>query len=126
MEDLTEVPENEHERHIHIFFHNLKGFDGLFIIEQLYKQQREVKDQLTNGSKVLAFVSGTLHFKHSLCFLPFPLEKFPATFHLRELKKGFFPHSFFTRTNLNGIAVLSRGNLMSIAINSFRKFSRWK
>lgn len=101
MEDLTEVHENEYERHIHIFFHNLKGFNGLFIIEQLYQQQRGVKDQLTNGANVLSFVSGTLHFKDSLCFLPFPLEKFAATFHLCELKKGFFPHSFHTRANLN-------------------------
>lgn len=35
MEDLIEVPENEHERYIHIFFHNLERFDGLFVIEQL-------------------------------------------------------------------------------------------
>ena len=35
-----------------------------------------------------------------MCFLPFALEKFPATFHLTELKKGFFCHKFHVEANL--------------------------
>ena len=90
LDDLTEVEDNEKERDIHIFFHNMKGFDGISIMDELYKQQREVANQLTVGAKVLHFQSGTIHFKDSMCFLPFALETFSATFHLKELKKVSF------------------------------------
>ena len=96
LDDLTEVPDRDDEREILVVFHNLKGFDGMFILHELYQQQREVADQLTVGAKVLSFKSGPLKFIDSLCFLPMPLTSFPSTFNLTELKKGFFPHLFNT------------------------------
>ena len=84
------------EQPLIILFHNLKGFDGIFILNSLYKAMRTVEEQLTIGAKVLSFKSGALVFKDSLCFLPMPLSSFPATFGLTELKKGFFPHAFNT------------------------------
>ena len=84
------------EQPLIILFHNLKGFDGIFILNSLYKAMRTVEEQLTIGAKVLSFKSGALVFKDSLCFLPMPLSNFPATFGLTELKKGFFPHAFNT------------------------------
>ena len=82
------------EQPLIILFHNLKGFDGIFILHALYKAMRTVEEQLTIGAKVLSFKSGPLVFKDSLCFLPMPLSNFPATFGLTEMKKGFFPHAF--------------------------------
>ena len=100
LDDLPEVPENnEQQRQVIVIFHNLKGFDGIFIINELYQQQRQVINQLTVGAKVLSFTSGPLKFIDSLCFLPMPLASFPATFNLTELKKGFFPHLFNTPEN---------------------------
>ena len=96
LDDLTEVPDRDDEREILVVFHNLKGFDGKFILHELYQQQREVVDLLTVGAKVLSFKSGPLKFIDSLCFLPMPLASFPSTFNLTELKKGFFPHLFNT------------------------------
>ena len=96
LDDLTDLPDSEGEREILVVFHNLKGFDGMFILHELYQQQREVVDQLTVGAKVLSFKSGPLKFIDSLCFLPMPLASFPSTFNLTELKKGFFPHLFNT------------------------------
>ncbi|CAH3173735.1 unnamed protein product [Porites evermanni] len=96
LDDLTDIPDSESERTILVVFHNLKGFDGMFILHELYQQQREVVDQLTVGAKVLSFRSGPLKFIDSLCFLPMPLASFPSTFNLTELKKGFFPHLFNT------------------------------
>ncbi|CAH3144899.1 unnamed protein product, partial [Porites lobata] len=96
LDDLTDVPDCEGEREILVVFHNLKGFDGMFILYELYQQQREVVDQLTVGAKVLSFRSGPLKFIDSLCFLPMPLASFSSTFNLTELKKGFFPHLFNT------------------------------
>ena len=96
LDDLTEVPDRDQEQEILVVFHNLKGFDGMFILHELYQQQCEVADQLTVGAKVLSFKSGPLKFIDSLCFLPMPLTSFPSTFNLTELKKGFFPHLFNT------------------------------
>ena len=96
LDDLTDIPDSEGEREILVVFHNLKGFDGMIILHELYQQQREVADQLTVGAKVLSFKSGAVKFIDSLCFLPMPLASFPSTFNLTELKKGFFPHLFNT------------------------------
>lgn len=93
------VDEDGDDRSIIILFHNFKGYDGMFILQHLYRTQREVTDQIVQGAKVLSLRSGSFTFKDSLCFLPFPLASFPATFGLTELKKGFFPHKFNTRTN---------------------------
>ena len=68
LDDLTDIPDSEGEREILVVFHNLKGFDGMFILHELYQQQREVTDQLTVGAKVLSFKSGPVKFIDSLCF----------------------------------------------------------
>ena len=94
LDDLTEVPGKEQQRQVIVVFHNLKSFDGVFLIHELYDQQRSVENQITVGAKVLSFTSGLLKFIDSLCFLPMPLSSFSATFNLTELKKGFFPHLF--------------------------------
>ena len=59
---LVDVPDSDGEREIPVVFHSLKGFDGMFILHELYQQQREVVDQLTMGAKVLSFKSGPLKF----------------------------------------------------------------
>ena len=101
LDDLAEEPDSEQQRNIIAVLHNLKGFDSMFIIHELYDQQRSVENQLTLGAKVLSFKSGPLTFIDSLCFLPMPLASFASTFNLTELKKGFFPHLFNTPDNQN-------------------------
>ena len=100
LDELADV-DCDREREIIIVFHNLKGFDSVFVINELYQQQREVVEQLTVGAKVLSFRSGPLKFIDSLSFLPMPLASFASTFNLSELKKGFFPHLFNTPDNQN-------------------------
>ena len=99
LDHLVAVPDSDEEREIIVVFHNLKGFDGMFILHELYQQQPEVVDQLTVGAKVLSFKSGPFKFIDSLCFLPMPLASFPSTFNLTKLKKEFFPHLFNTPDN---------------------------
>ena len=84
------------ERPVIVLFHNLKGFDGVFILNALYQDGRRVINQACMGAKVLTFKCGPITFKDSLCFLPFPLSAFPATFGIQELKKGYFSHGFNT------------------------------
>jgi len=53
MNNLTKV--KDQKRDLMVMFHNLKGFDGNFIIEQLYRQGIKVENQLTTGAKTLEF-----------------------------------------------------------------------
>ena len=89
------------ERPVIALFHNLKGFDGVFILNTLYKDGWSVTEQFCMGAKVLSFKTGPITFKDSLCFLPFPLSAFPSTFGIPELKKGYFPHAFNTPDHQN-------------------------
>ena len=36
LDDLTDIPDREGEREALVLFHNLKGFDGMFILHELY------------------------------------------------------------------------------------------
>ena len=53
LDDLTDIPDSEGEREILVVIHNLKSFDGMFILHELYQQQREVTDQLTVGASLV-------------------------------------------------------------------------
>ena len=92
------------QRDLIVIFHNLKGFDGNFIIEELYKQGMKVADQLTTGAKTLKctyfYETTGITFKDSLCFMPMALSELPGMFNFEELHKGWFPHAFHTRENL--------------------------
>lgn len=79
---------------LHIFFHNLKGFDGVFIMNTLYKQNLKVTDNMGTGTKMLHFKHKNLIFKDSLSFLNMPVTNFTKTFGLTELTKGWFRTSF--------------------------------
>ena len=50
-EALTEVEDDERPRKVITFFHNLRGFDGNYILEALYDQGRAVERPLTQGAK---------------------------------------------------------------------------
>lgn len=94
---LRWVKENKKEGkpyHLTIFFHNLKGFDGMFIIDALYKMNLKVTDIMATGTKMLHFKHKHFTFKDSLCFLNMPLTNFTKTFGLKELKKAGFDTSF--------------------------------
>lgn len=97
--DTLVMVEGDEARDVIVVFHNFKGYDSMFILQQLFKEHRTVTDQINVGTKVLSLRTGNLKFIDSLCFLPFPLASFPATFGLRELRKGFFPHLFNTLNN---------------------------
>ena len=86
---------------LQVYFHNFRGFDGVFIIKQLYDMNLKVSKVLMTGQKILYFECGHLKFKDSMSFLNMPLENFTKTFGLTELKKGYFPHKFNGEENLN-------------------------
>ena len=102
LEKLAWIPagkKKKKERPVIVLFHNLKGFDGVFILKTLYQHRWRVTKQFSMGAKVLSFKCGPITFKDSLCFLPYPLSAFPDTFKITETKKGYFPHAFNTPQN---------------------------
>ena len=88
--------------------HNLKGYDGYFILQFLY--DNAVKpDVIMNGAKIMSItVPGMgITFKDSLNYFPMALSKLPKAFGIQELCKGYFPISF-TRTRTRITTVNSR------------------
>lgn len=80
---LSAVKENPRRRNIsfgkkgkqlHIFFHNFRGFDGWFIIKQLYDMNLKVSKVRTTGQKILYFECGNLKCKDSMSFLNMPFS----------------------------------------------------
>lgn len=90
LEELAVDHDGDH-RNVNVIFHNLKGYDGTFILQPCFAMHREVTDQITVGTKILSLKLDRLTFKDSLWFLPFPLANFPATFRINELCKGILP-----------------------------------
>ena len=79
--------------------HNFKGYDGYFILDELYKQHATNLKQTVNGAKILSLELPNIKFIDSMNFFPMALSNFPKTFGLNEMKKGFFPHFFNTQQN---------------------------
>ena len=98
LEELAVDQDGDNQNFI-VIFHNLKGYDGMFILQHCYAAHREVTDQITVGTKILSLTSDRLTFKDLLCFLPFLLANFPATSEINKMCKGFFPHKFNTLEN---------------------------
>ncbi len=74
--------------------HNMKAYDGIFILNYIIKNmlpyEKKMPEVISNGTKILSLEFRTIKIIDSLSFLPMALEKFPKTFDLKELKKGFF------------------------------------
>jgi len=127
LESLT-VDQDGDDRSVIAVFHNLKGYDGMFLLQHCYAKHRDVTDQITVGTKVLSFKSDRLIFKDSLCFLPFPLANFPSTFGIQELVKGFFPHKFNTRKNQDYEGLMSPAEMYdpdSMSTKKKTEFEQW-
>ena len=82
--------------------HNLQGYDGYFI--QNYLNENAVKYEIIlRGAKILSMTVPMFNMKFidSLNFIPMSLAKFPKTFGMTELCKGYFPHLFNKEENQN-------------------------
>ena len=82
--------------------HNFQGYDGYFI--QNYLNENAVKyEVILRGAKILSMTVPMFNMKFidSLNFIPMNLAKFPKTFGMTELCKGYFPHLFNKEENQN-------------------------
>lgn len=109
--------------------HNMRGFDGQFILAYLLKQG--LKPQIIpNGSKIMKIKLSSFNISiiDSFNFLPMGLAKFPKTFGVEEITKGYFPHLFNTEENQTYVGELPSKKyycpeFMTEAARF--KFSRW-
>ena len=91
----------EHDQSI-VIAHNFQGYDSYFILKHL-DQEAIPYEVIYNGAKCMTLTTKrkgkkqfavVIKFIDSLNFIPMPLAKFPKTFGLDELCKGYFPHYF--------------------------------
>ena len=75
--------------------HNARGYDLHFVLK--WPIDQGIKPYCVyNGCKIMfmEIPKLSIRFIDSLNFLQMPLNLFPKTFGINELKKGFFPHYF--------------------------------
>ena len=82
--------------------HNFQGYDGYFIQKYL-NENAVMHEPLLRGAKIVSLTVPMFNIKFidSLNFIPMSLAKFPKTFGMRELCKGYFPHLFNKEENQN-------------------------
>ena len=94
----------EQHQNVMAIAHNLKGYDGMFIMEYLINQSIRPAKVILNGTKLMYLnVQKSLNITliDSYNHLPQRLSSLPKAFGLQELKKGWFPHFFNTKDNQN-------------------------
>ena len=93
---------DEKHQNYTVLAHNMKGFDGYFLLEYLISNSIMPSKIIYAGSKIMHLqVDRGLNIKvsDSLNFLPMKLAALPKAFGLEELKKGWFPHHFNRKEN---------------------------
>ncbi|KAK3107774.1 hypothetical protein FSP39_021983 [Pinctada imbricata] len=93
---------DENHKGFTVIFHNL-SYDGQFLLQYLLSQSIKPSFVIYRGSKIQMFnVPGvSMRVIDSFNFLPMALAKLPKAFQLESLAKGYFPHFFTCRENLN-------------------------
>ena len=90
------------QKHYTALAHNLKGYDGVFIanycINDLMSNET-YPEMIATPTKLLQISFRNVKVIDSLSFLQMALDKFPKTFDIPEMKKGFYPHKFNTPNN---------------------------
>jgi len=103
MNDLQKECVKKKVKRIFIVAHNFKGYDGRFILQELFERRYVRIDPIFTGTKILKLDVGLVRFIDSVSFLPLKLEQLPKSFPHPglHLKKGTFPHLFNREENYN-------------------------
>ena len=82
--------------------HNFQGYDGYFI-QKYFNENCVMYEIILTGAKIMSLTVPMFNIKFvdSLNFIPMGLAKFPQTFGMTELCKGYFPHHFNKEGNQN-------------------------
>ena len=77
--------------------HNLKGYDGTFIANYCINNLTSADsfpEMIATPTKLLQIQFKKVKIIDSYSFMAMALDKFPTTFDIPEMKKGFYPHMF--------------------------------
>lgn len=112
-----------------IIAHNMKGFDGCFLLQYLIRNNISVSI-VPNGLKLTSIFIPSLQMRiiDSLNFLQMPLSAIPRAMGIEDKvrSKGHFPHFFSTPENLNFIGDLPDPNDYGISdIEKNPDFQAW-
>ena len=80
-----------------VIAHNFKGYDGLFVLRECYKNKLKV-EQIRQGLKLLMLKHKNIRYIDSMSFIQGSLRSFNSTFGIPmdEVQKGYFPYRFYT------------------------------
>lgn len=83
---------NKNKATVYVFAHNFQGYDGHFIIQDLFKRDFISIEPIMNGSKILKIDIRNVKLLDSLSFFMMPLANLPKAFGFEDkVVKGFFP-----------------------------------
>ena len=86
---------------VYVFAHNFRGYDGHFIIDDVFKRNFTQKNVVMAGTKKLNLVISNVHFIDTLSYFQQPLSSLPKSFGFDDIiEKGFFPHKMNTPYNM--------------------------
>lgn len=87
---------------VRVLAHNLKSYDGRFILRDFFGRNLSSSNIIMQGSKVLCLEVANVRFQDSLNLFMCPLRKLPSTFDFSDrVKKGDFPYKFNRPENQN-------------------------
>jgi DNA polymerase type B, organellar and viral len=125
---LAKKAENLNAR-ITCFAHNLKNYDGRFILRDLWERKFENIRTVVNGTKILKIEIGNIRFIDSLSYLNQPLEKLPKCFGFEDTsRKGWFPYFSNTIENQNKIIHFpprEKFGTESMSAEKLKEFEQW-
>lgn len=111
--------------------HFMKGFDGQFCLRYIYQNNEKwglnEKSLIINGTKIMRIAVGRYIFLDSLNYLCSPLSALPKMFNIKY-KKGYFPHLFHTRENIDYVGKYPDTKFYdcdTMSTNERKEFLKW-
>lgn len=90
------------EKTIHLFAHNMSGYDGRLLFDYLFKHRIPPRDMLWQGAKIIRMKYQKVVIRDTLFHFTTSLDALPKMFNLQDtFKKGWFPHLFNLPENQN-------------------------
>lgn len=110
------------------FAHNFKGYDGRFVMRDLWQRNFEKPDIIMAGSKILKLQAGNVQFIDSLSFFQQPLSSLPKSFGFQDKEKGYFPFFANIEENQGKIIEMPKEedfNSKRMKPEQYTKFKAW-
>lgn len=113
---------------IYVFAHNFQGYDGHFVLTDLFDRSYTTKPILS-GSKIMKIEVGNVRFIDSLNLFQMPLANLPKSFGFEKIAlKGYFPYLFNTTENQGYVGPIPRQEFFNPDMMSSpakQQFNHW-